>query len=58
MDKKDKEKSKVSIKNRDINFKYEIKEKLECGIELKGTEVKSIRKGNANLKDTFALIRT
>ena len=57
MDKKDKEKSKVSIKNRDINFKYEIKEKLECGIELKGTEVKSIRKGNANLKDTFALIR-
>ena len=57
MDKKDKEMSKVSIKNRDINFRYEIKEKLECGIELKGTEVKSIRKGNANLKDTFALIR-
>ena len=57
MDKKDKEMSKVSIKNRDINFKYEIKEKIECGIELKGTEVKSIRKGNANLKDTFALIR-
>lgn len=47
----------VSIKNRDINFKYDIKEKIECGLELKGTEVKSIREGKANLKDTFALIR-
>ena len=36
---------------------YEIIDKLECGIELKGTEVKSIRDGMCNLKDSFALIR-
>ena len=50
-------KNDVQIKNREINFKYEIIEKLECGIELKGTEVKSIRDGMCNLKDSFALIR-
>ncbi len=50
-------KNDVQIKNREINFKYEIIEKFECGIELKGTEVKSVRDGMANLKDSFALIR-
>lgn len=50
-------KNDVQIKNREINFKYEIIEKLECGIELKGTEVKSVRDGMCNLKDSFALIR-
>ncbi len=51
------EKSKeLSILNREITHKYEIIDKIECGIELKGTEVKSIRKGKANLKDSFALI--
>ena len=51
------DKSNIQIKNREINFKYEIIDKLECGIELKGTEVKSIRDGMCNLKDSFALIR-
>lgn len=46
----------VVITNREISHKYEIVEKIECGIELKGTEVKSIRKAKANLKDSFALI--
>lgn len=50
-------KNKVSIQNREINFKYEIIEKLECGIVLKGTEVKSIRDGGCNLKDSFAIIK-
>lgn len=50
-------KNDVQIKNREINFKYDIIDKIECGIELKGTEVKSIRDGMANLKDSFALIR-
>lgn len=50
-------KSNVEIRNREINFKYEIIERFECGIELKGTEVKSIRDGMCNLKDSFALIR-
>lgn len=47
----------VSIKNREISFKYEIIERLECGIELKGTEAKSIKEAKCNLKDSFALIR-
>ena len=48
--------SDFTIQNREITHKYEIIDKIECGIELKGTEVKSIRKGKANLKDSFALI--
>lgn len=47
----------ISISNRDISFKYEILEKFECGIELKGTEVKSIKDAMCNLKDSFALIK-
>ena len=50
-------KNDICIKNREINFKYEIVEKYECGVELKGTEVKSIRDGMCNLKDSFALIK-
>ena len=47
----------VNINNKQINFKYEIIEKLECGIELKGTEVKSVRESSCNLKDSFAIIK-
>ena len=46
---------KVVATNREINFKYNILDTYMCGIELKGTEVKSIRQGTANLKDGFAL---
>lgn len=48
----------IFVKNREINFKYEIIEKIECGIELKGTEVKSIRNSMCNLKDSFAYIKS
>lgn len=53
----DKKSYQVNIKNKDINFKYEIIDRLECGIELKGTEAKSIKEAKCNLKDSFALIR-
>ncbi|CAK6686643.1 SsrA-binding protein SmpB [Synechococcus sp. BA-124 BA4] len=43
--------------NRFARHQYEILETLETGIELVGTEVKSIRAGKANLRDGFALIR-
>ena len=43
--------------NRLARHQYEIIETLETGIELLGTEVKSIRAGKANLKDGFCLIR-
>ena len=43
--------------NRLAKHQYEIIETLETGVELLGTEVKSIRAGNANLRDGFCLIR-
>lgn len=48
---------KIVATNRDLNFKYEILDTVICGIVLKGTEVKSLREGQANLKDAFAIIR-
>ena len=47
----------MEIKNKKANFDYFIEETIECGIELRGTEIKSLRNGSGNLKDTFALIR-
>ncbi len=47
----------MEIKNKKANFDYYIEETIECGIELKGTEIKSLRNGSGDLKDTFALIR-
>ncbi len=43
--------------NRFARHQYEILETLECGMELLGTEVKSIRAGQVNLRDGFCLIR-
>jgi len=43
--------------NRFARHQYEILETMETGIELVGTEVKSIRAGQANLRDGFCLIR-
>jgi SsrA-binding protein len=48
---------KIICDNRQARFLYEILETYEAGIELKGTEVKAIRDGKANLRDGFALIR-
>lgn len=47
----------MEIKNKKASFDYYIEDEIECGIELKGTEIKSLRKGSGDLKDTFALIR-
>lgn len=48
---------KVISTNRELGYKYEIKEKVECGIVLKGTEVKSLRDSKVNIKDSFAVIK-
>jgi len=48
---------KIVADNRQARFRYEILETYEAGVELKGTEVKSIREGKANLRDGYALIR-
>jgi SsrA-binding protein len=48
---------KVVADNRQARYLYEILETYETGIELQGTEVKSIRAGKVNLRDGYALIR-
>jgi len=42
--------------NRKASHDYTIEETIEAGIELKGTEIKSIRRGSANLKDAYARV--
>ena len=42
--------------NRKASFDYHLLESFEAGIALLGTEVKSIREGNANLRDSFARV--
>lgn len=47
---------KIIAENRKARHDYTIEESFEAGIELKGTEVKSMRAGRANLKESFAVI--
>jgi SsrA-binding protein len=47
----------MEILNREAKFNYFIEDEIECGIALVGTEIKSIRDGKANLKDSYAIIR-
>lgn len=48
---------KIIAKNSKAYHDYFIEEKFEAGIALVGTEVKSIRMGNVNLKDSFCIIK-
>src|SRR2546422_9915593 len=43
--------------NRQAGHLYHLQEKFEAGIELTGTEVKSIREGKANLKDSYGVVK-
>ena len=52
-----KEPVKIAAKNSKAYHDYFIEEKFEAGIALAGTEVKSIRLGNLNLKDSFCIIK-
>ena len=47
----------IEITNKKANYDYFIEDQIECGIVLKGTEVKSIRSGLCNLKDCYAIIK-
>ena len=47
----------MEVLNRKANHEYFIKDTYEAGIELKGTEIKSIRKGNANINDSYARVK-
>ena len=47
---------KILVQNRKARHDYFIEETYEAGVELKGTEVKSIRLGRCNLKDSYAQV--
>jgi SsrA-binding protein len=43
--------------NRQASFRFNLLERFECGIVLTGTEVKALREGKAQLKDSYAAVR-
>lgn len=47
----------MEILNRKARYDYEIEDTYEAGIVLTGTEIKSIREGKVNIKDSYAIIR-
>ena len=49
--------TKLIAKNPTAYHNYTIEEKIETGIVLTGTEIKSIRQGKVNLKDSYANIK-
>lgn len=49
--------TKLIAKNPNAYHNYDIRNTLEAGIELSGTEIKSIRNGKINLKDSYAVIK-
>ena len=53
----EKENIKIMARNREAHHEYFVEEEMEAGIELCGTEVKSIRQGTLNLKDSWCGIK-
>ncbi|HTG80503.1 MAG TPA: SsrA-binding protein SmpB [Geobacteraceae bacterium] len=49
---------KLICNNKKAYHDYFIEEKFEAGMVLKGTEVKSLRQGKANLNDSFAMVKS
>ena len=47
---------KIIAQNKKAYFNYGVEDKLECGIVLQGTEVKSVKAGSISFADSFALI--
>ena len=43
--------------NRQAGFRFNLLERIECGIELRGSEVKSLRSGSVQIKDAYAEVR-
>jgi len=49
---------KILSNNRKAHFNYTVEDTLECGIELQGTEVKSMRNGKFSFTDSYARVKT
>ena len=47
----------MKILNKKANFSYFILDSLECGMELRGTEIKSLRQGSCDIRDSFVIIK-
>ena len=47
----------IAISNRKARHEYEVLDSFEAGIVLRGSEVKSLRLGNANLQDSYAYVK-
>ena len=47
----------ITIENRSARYEYFIEDTLECGISLRGNEVKSIREGRANIKEAWCSVQ-
>ena len=47
----------MEIFNRKAKFDYFVEEEYEAGLVLTGTEIKSIRKGNCNIKDCYGIVK-
>lgn len=56
MENKNSRSSNVNIENRKARHDYFIEDSLECGIELRGNEIKSIREGSASIKESWISI--
>lgn len=57
MPEKEKDGEKVLAVNRQAGFNYHLSDRLEAGLVLTGTEVKSIREGRVNLRDSYANLK-
>jgi SsrA-binding protein len=49
--------SEVNIRNKKASFQYELMEKFEAGLQLEGTEIKSIREGKASIKEGYCAFK-
>ena len=54
---KSKDKTSISISNRKARYEYELLEFFTAGIQLQGTEIKSLRDGNANIAEAYCYVQ-
>lgn len=52
------QKNTITIENKKANHDYFVEETLECGISLRGNEVKSIRQGRCQIKDAWCTVQS
>ena len=51
------EKIKIIARNKSLHHDYEVLEEIECGIVLKGTEIKSVRLGHVSIQESYCQVK-